>query len=82
MTENSRIACCHRLTMSKKRIFVQVDQKIPDTTAGQFAEGVDIGDEKRTLPADLKILGDREAELTDFGRQISPGEAYVCVGWM
>ena len=34
------------------------------TTAGQFAEGVDIGDEKRTLPADLKILGDREAELT------------------
>lgn len=25
---------------------------------------MDIGDEKRTLPADLKILGDREAELT------------------
>ena len=48
----------------KKTYFVQVDQKIPDTTAGQFAEGVDIGDEKRTLPADLKILGDREAELT------------------
>lgn len=40
----------------KKTYFVQVDQKIPDTTAGQFAEGVDIGDEKRTLPADLKIL--------------------------
>ena len=35
----------------KKTYFVQVDQKIPDTTAGQFAEGVDIGDEKRTLPA-------------------------------
>ena len=48
----------------KKTYFVQVDQKIPDTTAGQFAEGVDIGDEKRTLPADLKILGDHEAELT------------------
>ena len=48
----------------KKTYFVQVDQKIPDMTAGQFAEGVDIGDEKRTLPADLKILGDREAELT------------------
>lgn len=48
----------------KKTYFVQVDQKILDTTAGQFAEGVDIGDEKRTLPADLKILGDREAELT------------------
>lgn len=63
MTENSRIACCHRHTMSKT-YFVQVDQKIPDTTAGQFAEGVDIGDEKRTLPADLKILGDCEAELT------------------
>lgn len=48
----------------KKTYYVQVDKKIPDEAKEQFAEGMDIGDEKLTLPADLKILGDREAELT------------------
>ena len=48
----------------KKTYYVQVDKKIPDEARERFAEGMDIGDEKLTLPADLKILGDREAELT------------------
>lgn len=48
----------------KKTYYVQVDKKIPDEAKERFAEGVDIGDEKLTLPADLKILGDREADLT------------------
>ena len=41
----------------KKTYFVQVDQKIPDTTAGQFAEGVDIGDESAHFRQISKSLG-------------------------
>ena len=48
----------------KKTYYAVLDREVPVSAIQQFAEGVDIGDEKRTLPADLKILGDREAELT------------------
>lgn len=65
----------------RKTYYVQTDQKIPDTAIEQFAEGVDIGDEKPTLPAKLKILGDREAELTiSEGRYHQVKRMFTSVG--
>ena len=47
-----------------KTYYVQVDADIPETAVEQFRVGVDIGDDKLTLPAELAIHSVREAELT------------------
>lgn len=48
----------------KKTYYVQTDCAIPGDTALKFAAGIAIGDEKPTLPATLRMLGEQEAELT------------------
>lgn len=47
-----------------KTYYVQVDADIPEMAMKQFASGIDIGDEKLTLPAKLEIYSGREAALT------------------
>lgn len=61
----------HNLLLPKKHIdkvyYAKVAGKVTDTDVKVFLEGVDIGEEKKTLPADLKILesGDiSQIELT------------------
>jgi 16S rRNA pseudouridine516 synthase len=59
----------HRLMSPKyhvdKTYFARLDAPVPTEAAALFAAGVDIGDDKPTLPAQLTILPDRtEAELT------------------
>jgi 16S rRNA pseudouridine516 synthase len=40
----------------KKTYYAVLDREVPVSAIQQFAEGVDIGDEKKTLPAELEIL--------------------------
>ncbi len=40
----------------KKTYYAVLDQKVPDDAGMLFAQGIDIGDEKRTLPAELEVL--------------------------
>ena len=40
----------------KKTYYAVLDREVPVSAIHQFAEGVDIGDEKKTIPADLEIL--------------------------
>jgi 16S rRNA pseudouridine516 synthase len=59
----------HRLTSPahhvEKTYFARLDAAVPREAVAQFAKGVDIGDDKLTLPAQLTILPDKhEAELT------------------
>lgn len=59
----------HRLLSPKKHVdktyFARVEGRMPLDAAAKFAEGMDIGDEKPTLPARLEILkaGDSESEV-------------------
>jgi 16S rRNA pseudouridine516 synthase len=59
----------HRLTSPAhhvdKTYFARLDVPVPKEAVSLFAAGVDIGDDKPTLPAKLVLLPDeREAELT------------------
>lgn len=47
-----------------KTYYAILDKEVPVSAIEQFKEGVDIGDDKPTLPAELVILSDNEAELT------------------
>ena len=40
----------------KKTYYAVLDGEVPVSAIQQFAEGVDIGDDKKTLPAELEIL--------------------------
>lgn len=59
---------CHELLSPKKHVektyYVEVDKEIPDKAVTQFQQGVDIGEEKLTLPAQLEILTKTTARLT------------------
>ncbi|MCM1495083.1 MAG: rRNA pseudouridine synthase [Bacteroides sp.] len=58
----------HRLLSPKKHVdktyYVEVDTPIPATAFRQFQEGMDIGEQHRTLPAVLEILSPVTAHLT------------------
>ena len=47
-----------------KTYYAVLDKEVPETAIKMFKEGVDIGDDKPTLPAELVLLSDKEAELT------------------
>jgi len=47
-----------------KTYYAILDKEVPVSAVEQFKEGIDIGDDKPTLPAELVILSDKEAELT------------------
>ena len=47
-----------------KTYYAILDKEVPESAIELFENGVDIGDDKLTLPAELKILSEREAELT------------------
>lgn len=47
-----------------KTYYAILDKEVPANAVEQFKEGVDIGDDKPTLPAGLVILSEKEAELT------------------
>ncbi|MBP3678568.1 MAG: rRNA pseudouridine synthase [Agathobacter sp.] len=47
-----------------KTYYAILDKEVPANAVEQFKEGVDIGDDKPTLPAELVILSEKEAELT------------------
>ena len=61
-------ALCHELLSPKKHVkkvyYVEVDKEIPKGAAEQFQNGVDIGEEKLTLPAQLEVLTPKTARLT------------------
>lgn len=61
-------ALAHRLLSPKKHVdktyFVRTKLPLSEEAAGRLAEGVDIGDEKLTMPAIVKRLTDTEFELT------------------
>lgn len=69
ITNNGELA--HRLLSPKKHVdkvyYVRVRGTVTEQDVEQFREGLDIGDEKMTLPAELKILysgEESEAEIT------------------
>ncbi len=47
-----------------KTYYAILDKEVPVSAIELFKEGVDIGDDKLTLPAELVILSEKEAELT------------------
>lgn len=47
-----------------KTYYAVLDKEVPESAIELFKNGVDIGDDKLTLPAELVILSDKEAELT------------------
>ncbi len=47
-----------------KTYYAILDKEVPVSAVEQFKKGIDIGDDKPTLPAELLILSDKEAELT------------------
>lgn len=47
-----------------KTYYAVLDKAVPESAIEQFKEGVDIGDDKPTLPAELVFLSEKEAELT------------------
>ncbi|NBH81800.1 rRNA pseudouridine synthase [bacterium C-53] len=66
---------CHNLLSPKKHVkktyFAQVEGIVTQQMIREFREGIDIGDEKKTLPAQLKILSAGE---------ISQIELTICEG--
>ena len=65
----------HRLLSPKKHVdkcyFTRVTGQIHEEDIHRFKEGLDIGDEKKTLPADLEILSSGE---------ISEAKVTICEG--
>lgn len=61
-------ALSHRLLSPRhhvdKTYFVRVNGHITEDTVTAFRQGLDIGDDKITLPADLKLLGEDQALVT------------------
>lgn len=61
-------ALSHRLLSPRRHVdktyFVRVNGRITEETVEAFQRGLDIGDEKITLPAELKPLGDDQALVT------------------
>jgi 16S rRNA pseudouridine516 synthase len=49
----------------KKTYYAVLDREVPVSAIQQFAEGVDIGDEKKTLPAELEILPKQMQDTTN-----------------
>ena len=47
-----------------KTYYAILDKEVPESAIELFEKGVDIGDDKPTLPAELVILSEKEAELT------------------
>ena len=47
-----------------KTYYAVLDKEVPESAVELFKNGVDIGDDKLTLPAELDILSAKEAELT------------------
>lgn len=58
----------HRMVHAKKHVdktyYLTVESRIPEEAVELFRNGVDIGDEKLTKPAELHILSDKSAKLT------------------
>lgn len=58
----------HRLLSPRRHVdktyFVRVNGRIREETVEAFRKGIDIGDEKITLPAELKPLGEDQALVT------------------
>lgn len=58
ITDDGTLA--HELLAPKKHVpktyYAKISGKIPEQACEKFAEGLDIGDEKPTLPAELRIL--------------------------
>ena len=68
----------HQLLSPKKHVpktyYARVSGILPEQAARRFAEGLDIGDEKPTLPAELKILkNDPEGESSEIELTIHEG---------
>lgn len=47
-----------------KTYYAILDKEVPESAIEVFNEGVDIGDDKLTMPAELLILSEKEAQLT------------------
>lgn len=47
-----------------KTYYAVLDKEVPESAVELFKNGVDIGDDKLTLPAELVVLSAKEAELT------------------
>lgn len=58
----------HQLLSPKKHVnktyYVEVDSDIPASAGYSFQEGIDIGDDKPTRPAQLELLSPHSAKLT------------------
>lgn len=58
----------HQLLSPKKHVdktyYVELDSSIPKTAIQTFLEGIDIGEDHKTLPARLDILSPTKAHLT------------------
>lgn len=61
-------ALSHRLLAPRRHVdktyFVRVNGRITEDTVTAFRQGLDIGDDKITLPADLKLLDEDQALVT------------------
>ena len=68
VTNNGELA--HRLLSPKKHVdkvyFARVRGAVTDEDIKQFSEGMDIGDDKKTLPAGLRILSSGEISETEI----------------
>lgn len=66
LTNDGELA--HQLLSPKKHVsktyYVKAEKEVTEAQARCLREGVDIGDEKQTLPAHVEILKDRELLLT------------------
>ena len=68
----------HELLSPKKHVpktyYARVSGKIPEDACRRFTEGLDIGDEKPTLPAELKIIkDDSEGQCSEIELTIHEG---------
>ena len=60
-----------------KRYYAILDKEVPQNAFEQFKEGVDIGDDKLTLPAELSILS---VEVDEKGNEIYSAELTIHEG--
>ena len=61
----------------KKTYLAYLDKEVPETAVAMFREGVDIGDKKKTLPAELVRL---EPLITEYKERVFPAELTICEG--
>ena len=79
-------ALSHRLLSPRRHVdktyFVRVNGRIREETVEAFRKGIDIGDEKITLPAELKPLGEDQALVTiREGRFHQIKRMFHAAGW-